>query len=126
MSCFQGMSDGRGAFLVCPGCDGPMAARALPPLVDVCHACGGVWFDWFDGEATALSRTLDVGRAEDGRLHPRAPRCPRDGGGLVAQPYLDSGPPVLRCPDCMGLFADRTTIRSLQDFQDRLPQHGDP
>jgi ferredoxin len=107
-----------------------MHQRAVDPAlsVDVCGSCGGVWFDWFDGEAAGLSKLVDAGRAGDGlddnRTHRAVGPCPRDGSPLAEHPYLDAGPPVLRCATCMGLFAPRATIRSLQQFHERMPTRG--
>jgi Zn-finger nucleic acid-binding protein len=87
--------------------------------VDVCVACRGVWFDWFDGETSALATRLDT----DASTAPSsvAGPCPRDGTPLEPHPYLDVGPLVQRCPTCLGLFAPRSQIGALQRFHERMP-----
>lgn len=87
--------------------------------VDVCVACRGVWFDWFDGETSALATQLDT----DAIHAPSsvAGPCPRDGTALETHPYLDAGPIVQRCPTCLGLFAPRSQIGALQRFHERMP-----
>jgi Transcription factor zinc-finger len=87
--------------------------------VDVCEVCRGVWFDWFDGETSALAEHLDTETVD-------APpsvvgHCPRDGSALESRAYLDAGPPVHRCPTCLGLFAARAQIAALQAFHQRMP-----
>jgi Zn-finger nucleic acid-binding protein len=113
---------GRGAFITCPACRGPMNELRLEPdiSVDVCVACRGVWFDWFDGETSALAHKLDTDPAQ-------APgsvvgNCPRDGTPLEPHAYLDVGPTVQRCPTCLGLFAPRSQIEPLQRFHERMPE----
>lgn len=113
---------GRGGFVTCPACRGPMSEVRLPATevaVDVCEVCRGVWFDWFDGETSALATELDTHAvaAPSSTIGP----CPRDGGGLEAHPYLDQGPLVFRCPTCLGLFAPRAQIAALQAFHRRMP-----
>ena len=44
----------------CAGCGSVMEERGpANARIDVCRACGGVWLDWFDGEATALARAVE-------------------------------------------------------------------
>ena len=88
--------------------------------VDVCRACLAVWFDWFDGEVASLSKHLGAATTGPTGLRPDA-ACPRDGAGLISQPYLGSGPRVARCPSCLGLFAHRSQIADLQKFHEHLP-----
>lgn len=113
----------RGVYLACPGCDGPMSAVTIADAgltVPVCELCRGVWFDWFDGEASGLALGFDTHAVATPPTRP-AGRCPRDGDQLVEQPYLDAGPEVGRCPTCMGLFAPRAKIAALQAFHSRIP-----
>jgi hypothetical protein len=94
------------------GLDGGRAHR--------CESCLGVWFDWFDGEMSALAQKLPV---LDGGAHARAGgQCPRDGAILMPHPYLDAGPRVDRCPECLGLFATRAQVRALAEFHDHIPE----
>jgi Zn-finger nucleic acid-binding protein len=123
------MSDARGAFLTCPACQGPMREREIEVdeervAIDACESCSGVWFDWWDGESSALALALPP-------AEPRGPRgrsggrCPRDGATLFEHPYLDHGPIVERCPSCFGLFAPRAQIEPLKAFHARMPEAGE-
>jgi Zn-finger nucleic acid-binding protein len=86
-----------------------------------CQSCFGAWFDWFDGETSGLAQRVPV-------LGEGAPQshsggvCPRDGVRLEQHPYLDAGPPVDRCPECLGLFAGRPQIAALAEFHERMPE----
>ncbi len=118
------MPDGRGAFLVCPACAGPMLEVRVgeeQAAVDVCETCRGVWFDWFDGETSDLARSIPTvdGSAPVGKKNGA---CPRDGAPLETHAYLDSGPEVERCPTCLGLFAPRARIPQLRAFHQRMPE----
>jgi Zn-finger nucleic acid-binding protein len=118
------MPDDRGALLVCPACQGPMnevRVGSEQVMVAVCDACRGVWIDWFAGEPSELASAIPIldGAAPVGR-HGGA--CPRDGARLVAQPYLDAGPQVERCPTCLGLFAERARLPELRAFHSRMPE----
>lgn len=117
------MSDPRGHYVVCPGCGGALLALAVEEeaRVHVCRSCQGAWFDWFDGEMSALAQALAPAAAPPPPV-PHAPACPRDGAPLVEQPYLDAGPPVERCPTCLGLFARRDRIEALRTFHLRMPE----
>ncbi len=118
------MSDQRGGFLVCPACNGQLVEIRVGEeqvAIDRCMTCQGVWFDFFDGEASALARHVTV-LPLGGFEHAAPGACPRDGAQLTAQPYLDAhGPVVERCPSCLGLFARRERIAALRDFHERMP-----
>jgi hypothetical protein len=88
--------------------------------VQQCGACHGVWFDWWAGESSALANYIAVAR---GGVSPprRQGACPRDGAPLEERPYLDSGPVVERCGQCLGLFARRTQLGQLAAFYHRMP-----
>jgi hypothetical protein len=124
------VSDARGAFLTCPGCGGPMRERTLGDdavTLDICESCRGVWFDWWDGDSSALAQHLPVVEGGVPRGRPGG-ACPRDGAALFAHPYLDHGPVVERCPECFGLFAPLAQIEPLRAFHARMPEQpgGDP
>ncbi|MBW2528351.1 MAG: zf-TFIIB domain-containing protein [Deltaproteobacteria bacterium] len=79
---------------------GPAEAR-----VDVCRGCGGVWLDWFDGEATVLARAVQqAGIATTGAAGRPTDACPRCHSELGVERFGGDGPEVLRCGDCQGLF----------------------
>lgn len=90
--------------------------------VDVCPACGGVWFD--KGEIAKAARDREVERlivayaAGDAGV-----MCPRCGGGMVRRPVADAVLDV--CPNCKGVWMDagelETAVRSLSDeFSDTV------
>ncbi len=140
------MSEPRFGIVRCPGCGGTLsnlegddtitealatqsqetASGERVPLLSVCGTCFGVWFDWWAGESAAIARVL-------GAL-PRTPRtalladgkCPRDASELDAQPYLGTGPSVLRCARCLGLFATRDQLDELATFAEHLPESTGP
>jgi hypothetical protein len=108
---------------VCPACRGRLLEITLAKVdatINVCDGCRAVWFDWFDGESSALATHLDAESHRAPSL--RDPACPRDGAPLTEQPYLDSGPRVWRCHTCLGLFAPRDRIAALQAFHARMPE----
>ena len=138
------MSEPRFGVSRCPGCGGALrdleevftealASQSAPtdngervPLLSVCEACFGVWFDWWAGESSAISTVL--------RSLPRTTRtavradgvCPRDASPLDAQAYLGTGPVVLRCARCLGLFASRDQLDELAAFAEHLPESTGP
>ncbi|HVY46707.1 MAG TPA: zf-TFIIB domain-containing protein [Minicystis sp.] len=107
----------RAASARCPGCAGVMEAEdAGGAEIDRCPDCGGVWFDWFDGELGELAgraRASDAG-APPGGAHEAtgAPSCPRCGRGLEEARY-HAGPVILRCGECAGAFVDRSSLAGL-------------
>ncbi len=114
-------------LMACPACRGGLQELDLEGArAYACVSCRGVWFDWFDGETSALSRRLDTHAVRAPALRDGEGRCPRDRELLVEQPYLDTGPRVFRCGVCLGLFAPRDRIAALQAFHDRLPDAGAP
>jgi Zn-finger nucleic acid-binding protein len=101
---------------VCPGCPGLLEPRALRDVeIDVCESCGGVWFDWFDGELTSLARRARVvgprvtTPRDDGRVRDRA--CPRCLDPLQADTVHETE--VLRCASCAGVFVSREATETL-------------
>jgi hypothetical protein len=132
------VSERRFGHARCPGCGGGLDALAMPaetiladdlptsaaeqvPPVSVCASCFGVWFEWWAGESASISTTLSAlpRSRRAGRRVESA--CPRDGMGLVSQPYFGSGPTVRRCPRCLGLFAARGQIDELAAFAHTMP-----
>jgi hypothetical protein len=134
------MSEARFGWSRCPGCgggleplgaddlaptSGPLSTSERVPPLSVCGACFGVWFDWWAGETSAISRAL-VELPRGGGGAPGLWQCPRDGMTLEPHAYLDQGPVVRRCARCMGLFAGRSQIDELAAFAERLPDHPGP
>jgi Zn-finger nucleic acid-binding protein len=94
-------------------------------VVTRCQDCQGVWFDWFDGETSRLAHDMAVVDGSGSQVRAGA-ACPRDAARLELQPYLDAGPPVPRCPQCLGLFASRGQLAALADFHERMPASPEP
>jgi ferredoxin len=94
-------------------------------IVTRCQDCQGVWFDWFDGETSRLAHGMAVTDGQ-GPTARAGGACPRDGIRLEVHPYLDAGPPVARCPYCLGLFAGRRQLTALADFHEQMPAGPEP
>jgi len=90
-------------------------------VVTRCQDCQGVWFDWFDGETSRLAHGMAVAGGHGSSMRSGGV-CPRDRARLEMHPYLDAGPPVARCPECLGLFAGRSQLAALADFHERMPE----
>jgi Zn-finger nucleic acid-binding protein len=108
----------REGYLVCPGCGGLMLS--LDSAGARCQSCFGVWFDWFDGETSGLAQKVPRLDAAETRARSGG-SCPRDGARLEPHEYLDGGPLVDRCPECLGLFAARAQLLALAEFHERMP-----
>jgi Zn-finger nucleic acid-binding protein len=79
-----------------------------------CETCGGIWFDWFDGELTSLARRAravgpQARPPDEARVRERT--CPRCLDPLEADTVHDIQ--VLRCGSCAGVFVDRAAAESL-------------
>lgn len=95
--------------------------------VDLCPACGGVWFEFFDGEPASLSRrTLSRGgerlaRSEGAmaRAEASALTCPDCRREMQRCTYLDlpEGPRIGRCDACFSVFVPRHELRALARFR---------
>lgn len=96
---------------MCPACHEAMEERSLATSeasVDTCHRCGGVWFDWEDGDMTVLAREVPpAGAREMPRSGPGA--CPRCNRALVVEVFQGAAE-VLRCGDCGGAFVPYPSI----------------
>jgi len=87
----------------------------LGAAVDSCELCGGGWFDFSDGEFAELAR--HAGPADE--IRPPSFTnldCVDCSVSLQRQPYLGTGPELLRCPECMGAFLSTDDIRTLSRF----------
>jgi len=96
--------------------------------LDVCDACGCVYFEYFDGEPGALARSLRP------LLKPRATPaidrlsgCPECGGELALRSYLDDGPQLYRCTACLGVFATPGMLGALAVYREApAPKEPEP
>lgn len=105
----------RSESLQCPTC--PDLLRAIPlggVIVDVCDGCGGVWFDWFDGDVPSLAVEISQqARAPSGAPAEGCLACPRCGVALHDESFQGQGPGVLRCPSCQGIFVPHGALAPL-------------
>jgi Zn-finger nucleic acid-binding protein len=86
--------------------------------IDLCDHCGGAYFDFFDGEPGNLSRSLvEIHRFPTvNSLTKRPFTCPDCGSAMAQMRYLETGPPVHRCDNCVGVFIDADQIEPLSSF----------
>ncbi len=117
----------------CPGCGQPMEVLPVddpsgegdPVEIDRCAACGGTFFDFFDGEPIALAAgTVRDAPPSASRLPLRAPTCPDCGIPMERRAYLGEGPELARCEGCLGLFVGAGELASLAQTQ--LAPPGEP
>ncbi len=84
--------------------------------VDVCHACGGVFIDWFDGEVRDIVATLDAQPAAVGAKSlpglPAVTTCPRCNAPM-AHVAGEWGAFIGRCGECFGSFVPRTSFEAI-------------
>ena len=103
----------------------PNDAEARRVTVDVCERCEGVLLDFFDGEPSDLSRRLvgpqPAGRPALASIPEEEPACPDCNLVMVASSYLGTGPFVLRCVQCLALFARRPQLEALAAFNPPAP-----
>jgi Zn-finger nucleic acid-binding protein len=103
----------RDAPRACPSCATPMDVVSLDgsrsnveAAIDVCASCRGAFFEFFDGEPSAISRALP--RRPPGRASARTPKgalmCPDCAAPMVRKAYLGNGPELARCEQCMAAF----------------------
>jgi len=115
---------------VCPSCDGRMRKVPLKSMrgseggVDACDVCGGVFLEFFDGEPVAMAREV-VKRLTDFdstfRVGGKPLLCPDCNRPMDVYPYVDIGPDLARCHQCMAVFASVAQIRALARFT--MPQN---
>ena len=111
----------RDGAIACPFCARPMTRLSVdapggdPVEVDRCASCGGVYFDYNDGETSGLATRL-VASASGGAPPLRQARCPECDEPMHPMAYLDTGPELHRCAGCLAAAATPETIRALARF----------
>jgi len=97
--------------------------------LDICGACGGVWFDAGEfGRISRLgSRAVDAVVAEEPpNLKPAPPPavgqiCPVDGTTLNRYHFGGTGPVMLAgCPQCAGIFLSADDLMKLDNRDQQL------
>jgi|GEM_PF-927672 len=116
----------RDAPLSCPSCPEQLRpVQVQESTVDLCDHCGGVWFDWYDGDTPSLAREVDaLERLPEGRPAGGQLACPRCSVDLVDESFQGKGPPVLRCASCQGVFVPRSAIALVAALAD-VPDEGE-
>jgi Zn-finger nucleic acid-binding protein len=109
----------------CPACHHflrPLKAGTV--TLDVCHDCGGIWFD--DSELKKVNveypRPEDViarfGYSHDSRVEENANRpCPRCDGTKLEQKLYNLGSGVIMdcCPKCKGVWLDHGEFEKIRE-----------
>jgi Zn-finger nucleic acid-binding protein len=104
-------------FMNCPGCQSPAAEQAFDKrlggqvLLDVCHACHGVWFDAQESPQLSAAGVLQLFREMHGKRSARtqllhAMKCPRCQEVLARTHDMarDNRFQYFRCPSEHGRF----------------------
>lgn len=97
--------------------------------IDLCERCGGVFFDFFDGEPGNLSRSLvDLQQTPVIRATADQPaRCPDCDRPMTLTRYMERGPVLRRCDSCVGVFVNHDQIEAMASFvaEERPEDDGD-
>jgi Zn-finger nucleic acid-binding protein len=118
------MSAYREQLRVCPECGTPMDAvpvngdpndASVQVEADVCGKCGGIFLEFFDGEPSAISRGMlkSGGLARSGAASTGELVCPDCAAPMVRKAYLDQGPELARCEQCLAVFLAPDDVESL-------------
>lgn len=93
----------------------PLTVDTETVELDVCTRCGGVFFDYFDGEPGALARRLEVSFVRRG-IPDNPVHCTDCEEPMTLTEWLDNGPSLFRCTSCMAIFATPEMIAQLAVF----------
>ena len=86
-------------------------------VIDRCPTCGGMWIDWYDGDAVGVLQGLpESGGQVEGQ---RSSECPRCRGALLPEPFRDDGPEVFRCNQCFGMFVPGEAVGIIAALRDK-------
>ena len=104
-----------------------------PIVVDLCEACRCVFIEYFDGDAANIARALqteslmqaealtDLSRPADayaGDEYRDPPHCPECDVPMQLMLYLEQGPPVHRCNQCMATLATARQVAALARYEE--------
>jgi Zn-finger nucleic acid-binding protein len=106
---------------MCPSCDWPMQSKGVAlddqtAVVDVCERCHGAFFEFFDGEPSALARQLSTNVEPVASSRTKIGPCPDCKVEMVYARYQEHGPTVARCGSCLGLFATQSQLTELAHY----------
>ena len=101
-------------------------------VVDLCEACRCVFIEYFDGDAANVARALrdepllqgdalgDLSRpaSEPVGDHRDPPYCPECDIPLQLMLYMQQGPAVYRCNQCMATLATAQQIAALARYEE--------
>ncbi len=117
----------------CPACYSNLCEMQVGAvLVDVCKACGGIWFDAFElqrvdeGAEAAGERLLQIPRDPNVIVDPSRKReCPRCDGVKLHRHFFSAKRRVQidQCPGCAGYWLDAgelAAIRAEKNAEARL------
>lgn len=108
------MSDYRRGQECCPACNEPFESQPLQNergdtvFVERCDRCGGVYFDWFDGEPADLAWLVPRAGAIHAPLAEDA-SCPKCQASFVREGA------AFRCSGCTGLFLTADGLAALRE-----------
>jgi Zn-finger nucleic acid-binding protein len=117
----------------CPECLGTMSPHTVRSLrLDICDACGGVWFDAGEfGRISNLgSRSVDDVVAQEppnirAATHPQVIDCPVCGTPLDRYNFCGSSGVMLGgCSTCHGIYLSHDDLIRLDDRDQRLEKRG--
>lgn len=129
----------------CGLCTAAMKPVTLPGdgdervVVDICEACRCVFIEYFDGEPATIARSLRseslmqvtalgdlTGPSNAATAANETAQCPECAISMQLMLYLDEGPPVHRCDQCMAILATAAQVAALAQFvQLEKPDDGD-
>ncbi len=108
----------------CPACYNTLSGLQVGKLVvDVCHACGGIWFDAFElqhvdeQEEAAGERLLQIGRDPQVVVDPTRKRsCPRCPEIKLHRHFFSAKRQVQvdQCPNCGGYWLDAGELAAIR------------
>jgi hypothetical protein len=88
--------------------------------IEVCGPCGAGLFEYFAAEPGSIARALSscawYPPTSEMNLD-RPPSCPDCDDALLLLPYLEDGPLLYRCDDCLVAFATARQLRLLAEFE---------
>lgn len=108
----------------CPACDHALTEKTVGDLtVDVCHGCGGIWFDLFEikkvdeQHETIGEDLLDIEKDPNVVVdHTRRRNCPKCQGVVMMRHFnsVKREIEVDECPKCGGYWLDASELAQIR------------